>query len=88
LVWGIQTFKIKPYHTSEEALTQIEELLLKIGIAEKGDKVVITMGTPVRQNAKTNNIRVYTVTRDRIQVRDDELPLRCRRDIESLNKGF
>jgi pyruvate kinase len=88
LVWGIQTFRIKPYHTSEEALTQIEELLLKIGIAEKGDKIVITMGTPVRQNAKTNNIRVYTVTRDKVEVPDNELPLRCRKDILDLNKGF
>jgi len=88
LVWGIQTFKIKPYQSSEEALTQIEELLLKIGIADKGDKVVVTMGTPVRQNAKTNNIRVYTVTRDRIEVPDSELPLRCRNDIMSLIKGL
>ncbi len=88
LVWGIQTFKIHPYQSSEEALTQVEELLLKIGLVTKGDKVVITMGTPVRQNAKTNNIRVYTVTRDRIEVPDGELPLRCRRDIMNLTKGL
>jgi pyruvate kinase len=79
LVWGIQTFKIRPYQNSEEALTQIEELLVKIGFVEKGDKVVVTMGTPVRQRAKTNSIRVYTVTRDPIDVPDGELPLRCRR---------
>lgn len=88
LVWGIQTFKIKPYQTSEEALTQIEDLLVKIGLVEKGDKVVVTMGTPVRQNAKTNSIRVYTVTRDQVEVSDNELPLRCRKDIFKLIKGF
>lgn len=88
LVWGIQTYKIRPYQNSEEALTQIEELLLKIGLLDKGDKVVVTMGTPVQQRAKTNNIRVYTVTRDKIEVPDSELPLRCRKDIGKLLKGI
>jgi pyruvate kinase len=87
LVWGIQTYKIHPYQTSEEALMQIEELLVKIGLVEKGDKVVVTMGTPVRQRATTNSIRVYTVTRDNMEVPDTELPLRCRKDIGQLLKG-
>jgi pyruvate kinase len=87
LVWGIQTYKIHPYQSSEEALTQIEELLVKIGLVEKGDKVVVTMGTPVRQRAKTNSIRVYTVSHDPVEVPDKDLPLRCRKDITSLLKG-
>jgi pyruvate kinase len=88
LVWGIQTHKIKPYQSSEEALTEVEELLVKIGLVEKGDKVVVTMGTPVRQRAKTNSIRVYTVTRDPITAPDNELPLRSRKDISKLLKGI
>ncbi len=79
LVWGIQTYRIRPYQNSEEALSQIEELLVKIGMVSRGDKVVVTMGTPVQQRAKTNSIRVYTVTKDPIEVADDELPLRSRR---------
>lgn len=79
LVWGVQTYRIRPYQNSEEALTQIEELLVKIGMVTRGDKVVVTMGTPVQQRAKTNSIRVYTVTKDPIEVSDDELPLRSRR---------
>lgn len=88
LVWGIQTYKIRPYQSSEEALTQIEELLVKIGVVEKGDKVVVTMGSPVLQRAKTNNIRVYTVTRDPIPVTDEELPLRRRKDMRAFLKGI
>lgn len=88
LVWGIQTYRIRPYQSSEEALSQIEDLLVKIGMVEKGDKVVVTMGTPVLQRAKTNNIRVYTVTRDKTAVSDEELPLRCRTDIANLQRGF
>lgn len=82
LVWGIQTYKIPPYQSSEEALTAVEDLLLKVGLVEKGDKVVVTLGTPVGQRAKTNSIRVYTVTRDRVEVPDSELPLRCRQEIK------
>ncbi|MBX3022528.1 MAG: pyruvate kinase [Bdellovibrionales bacterium] len=88
LVWGIQTYKIRPYQSSEEALTQVEELLVKIGIVEKGDKVVVTMGTPVRQRAKTNSIRVYTVTQEPVEAPDSELPLRCRKDLHKLLKGI
>jgi len=88
LVWGIQTYKIRPYLTSEDALMQIEELLVKIGIVSRGDKVVVTMGTPVQQGAKTNSIRVYTVTLDPIEAPDSELPLRRRKDLNHLLKGF
>lgn len=87
LVWGIQTYKILPYQSSEEALKQIEELLLKIGIVTKGDRVVVTMGTPVQQRAKTNSIRVYTVTREEGGALDADLPLRCRKDVTALLKG-
>lgn len=88
LVWGIQTYRINPYQNAEEALGQIEELLVRIGIVEKGDKIVLTMGTPVLQRAKTNTIRVYTVTRDKFEAPDAELPLRCRRDFRDLLKGI
>lgn len=89
LVWGIQTYRIRPYQSSEEALTQIEELLVKIGLIEKGDKVVVTMGTPVAQRAKTNSIRVYTVTHEQTEKpTDNDLPLRCRKDLRALQKGF
>lgn len=88
LVWGIQTYKIRPYQSSEEALTEVEELLSKIGLVNKGDKVVVTMGTPVRQRAKTNSIRVYTVTRGPIPAENADLPLRCRTDLLDLLKGI
>ena len=61
---------------------------MKIGMVEKGDKVVVTMGTPVQQRAKTNSIRVYTVTRDRVEASNADLPLRCRDDLATLLKGL
>lgn len=87
LVWGIQSYRIPPYQSVEEAMTFIEELLVKIGSVEKGDRIVVTLGTPVQQRAKTNSIRIYTITRDAISVPDEELPLRCRRDLTQLLKN-
>lgn len=79
LVWGIQTYRIHRYQSSEEALRQSEDLLLKIGAVQPGDKVVVTMGSPVIEKAKTNSLRVYTVSGKAKAVPDDELPLRCRK---------
>lgn len=78
LNWGIQTFRVRPYRTGEEVLKEIEDLLLKIQMVVPGDKFVITMGAPVSQGAKTNTIRVYTVTGSASESSDAELPLRCR----------
>lgn len=86
LVWGIQTYRIHPYQTSEEALQQVEELLAKIGMVVPGDRVVVTMGTPVHQRAKTNSIRVYTATKEKVNVPGEKLPMRCREDLGQFLK--
>lgn len=88
LVWGIQTHRINPYQSSEQALSQIEDLLSQIGLVEPGDRVVVTMGTPVQQRAKTNSIRVYTVTKKPKEVDQSKLPLRSRKDILELTKNI
>ncbi|MBC86115.1 MAG: pyruvate kinase [Bdellovibrionaceae bacterium] len=62
LVWGIQTLNIKPYKSTDEAMSQIQKLLLEYGLIHQGDKVVLTLGTPVMEQAKTNSLRVYTIT--------------------------
>ena len=61
LVWGIQTLSIRPYKSTEEAMAQIESLLLTYDLVERGDRMVLTLGAPVQQGAKTNSLRVYTI---------------------------
>jgi pyruvate kinase len=79
LVWGIQTLVIKPYTSSDEAMRQIEEMLIEYGLVKTGDKVVLTLGVPVLERGKTNALRVYTVGReDAKRLSEEELPLRCR----------
>ena len=61
LVWGIQTLLIEKYTSGEEAFEKIEDMLLQYGLCKPGDKIVITLGTPVRMGMKTNTLRVHTV---------------------------
>ncbi len=79
LVWGIQTFEIKPYKSSDEAMKQIEKMLLEYGLVKTGDRVILTLGVPVLEGGKTNALRVYVVGREDLhRNNEDELPLRCR----------
>ncbi|MCM2281669.1 MAG: pyruvate kinase, partial [Bdellovibrionaceae bacterium] len=83
LIWGIQTLTIDPYHSSDEAMDQIEEMLLKYGLVKTGDKVILTLGVPVLERGKTNALRVYTIGREDIAKSEEaELPLRCRENPE------
>ncbi len=76
LCWGLQTITIRGYHSSEEAMRQIEERLLDYGLVQKGDRIVMTLGLPVQERAKTNSLRVYTVGHARNVVDEAEMPLR------------
>jgi pyruvate kinase len=81
LVWGIQTLKIDPYSSSDEAMNQIEELLLQYGLVKPGDKVILTLGVPVLERGTTNALRVYTICREDVErLSDDALPTRFKKD--------
>ena len=79
LVWGIQTFKIDPYSSSDEAMQQIERMLLQYGLVKPGDRVILTLGVPVLERGTTNALRVYTINREDLsRLPEAELPTRCR----------
>lgn len=84
LVWGLNTFHIQPYKSSDEAMAQIEEKLVQYGIAQPGDKVILTLGMPVSQGSKTNTLRVYTIGEiKKVKPKKDDIPFRFR----ELKKG-
>ena len=70
LIWGIQTLTIHPYRSTDEAMAQIEELLVKYGLVDPGDKVVLTLGVPVLLKAKTNSLRVFVIGKE-IEAKND-----------------
>ena len=79
LAWGVQTFALNPYHSTDEALAQVEELLLRYGLVDPGDQVVLTLGVPVTEKPKTNSVRVYRVRDLKLKLEESELPLRCQK---------
>jgi pyruvate kinase len=78
LAWGIQTFVMKPYHSAEEALVQVEDILIRYGLVQPGDKVVVTLGLPVAEKAKTNTLRVLQVKKTKPKGQPIDLPVRFR----------
>jgi pyruvate kinase len=80
LVWGVQTLIIRPYKSTDEAMSQIEDLLIKYGLVKHGDKVVLTLGVPVLLRARTNSLRVFAIGQEGELIGDPSLlPLRFRR---------
>jgi len=59
LCWGVQTLKIPSYTETEEAISQIEHLLLENQIIHEGENVVLTLGLPVAKGQKTNAVQVF-----------------------------
>jgi pyruvate kinase len=62
MLWGVQPFVLKDvgdYH--EQIVDRVDEYLLRRDIVTPGDRLVILMGSPIYQRAKTNLLRVHRV---------------------------
>ncbi len=59
LLWGVRSFKIGTFHTTDEFFYQAVDLLKEKKLAEKGDLLVITAGHPLAIRGKTNLIKVH-----------------------------
>jgi len=62
LLWGVQPFVLQDtgaYH--EQIIDRVDDFLLAKDIVRAGDRLVILMGSPIYQRAKTNLLRVHRV---------------------------
>ena len=62
LLWGVQPFVLREtgdYH--EQIVDRVDDFLLAKDIVRPGDRLVILMGSPIYQRAKTNLLRVHRV---------------------------
>jgi pyruvate kinase len=62
ILWGVQPFVLRDvgeYH--EQIVERVDEYLLSRDIVVPGDRLVILMGSPIYQRAKTNLLRVHRV---------------------------
>src|SRR5213593_2341749 len=62
ILWGVQPFVLREvgeYH--EQIVDRVDDFLLSRDIVSPGDPLVILMGSPIYQRAKTNLLRVHRV---------------------------
>ncbi|MGA7617604.1 MAG: pyruvate kinase [Thermoanaerobaculia bacterium] len=62
LLWGVVPYIVKDvgsYH--EQIVEKVEQFLIERGMVVAGDRVVILMGSPIYQRARTNLLRVHRV---------------------------
>jgi pyruvate kinase len=62
ILWGVQPFVLREvgeYH--EQIVDRVDDFLLSRDIVAPGDPLVILMGSPIYQRAKTNLLRVHRV---------------------------
>ena len=62
ILWGVQPFVLKDageYH--EQIVDRVDDYLLSKDVVRPGDRLVILMGSPIYQRAKTNLLRVHRV---------------------------
>ncbi|MCK6598047.1 MAG: pyruvate kinase [Bdellovibrionaceae bacterium] len=79
LVWGLQTLLINDYKTMDEILSQLDNMMMKFGIAKTGDRVILTLGQPIELGSKTNSLYVHTVSDCLVsKLENESLPLRFR----------
>jgi pyruvate kinase len=62
ILWGVQPYVLREageFH--EQIVDRVDEYLLQKDIVRPGDRLVILMGSPLYQRAKTNLLRVHRV---------------------------
>ena len=62
LLWGTMPFVLSdPGEYHEHVVAQVDRFLLEGDFAQPGDRIVILMGSPLFQQAKTNVLRVHRI---------------------------
>lgn len=59
LYWGVVPVFIEPAGSTDEMFGRIEDVLRARAMAQPGDQVVITMGTPVGSGESTNLMKIH-----------------------------
>ena len=61
LSWGVQGYLVDRVTHTDAMYEQVEDVLLRDGLAEIGDKVVVISGSPPGISGSTNDLRVHHV---------------------------
>jgi len=61
LIWGIESFVVERVSHTDLMYHQVDEVMLREGFCEVGDKVVVISGSPPGISGSTNDMRVHVI---------------------------
>ncbi len=61
LSWGVEPLLIPPVYNAEEMFMNVVNTVVEMGLANHGDKVVITSGVPIGKSGTTSLIKVHSI---------------------------
>jgi len=61
VIWGIESFVVDRVTHTDAMFHQVDEILMREGLAEVGDKVVVISGSPPGIPGSTNDVRVHRI---------------------------
>jgi pyruvate kinase len=83
-VWGLQTLVVSAYKTMREVKAEIEQMLVEYGLAKPGDRIVMTLGLPIDEGAKTNTLHTWTILEQGYSLAENlSLPVRFQKRAKS-----
>ena len=61
LSWGVYTVLVAPSRNTDDMIQEAVEGVLRTGLVNEGDMIVLTAGVPAGVPGRTNLIKVHTV---------------------------
>lgn len=67
LAWGVRAWQVKPCHSTDEQIAQADAELLRSGLVQPDDKIVVILGAPVTLSGSTNLMKLHRVGADDVR---------------------
>lgn len=61
LYWGVQPLLIEPVDDTDEMIHNVDRQLCELELAQAGDVIVVTAGTPIGKRGTTNTMKVHII---------------------------
>ncbi|KRN76256.1 pyruvate kinase [Weissella minor] len=61
IYWGVQPVVVEPVDTTDEMIELAKKQAVENGLAEKGDKIIVTAGIPMTTSGTTNLMTIVTI---------------------------
>jgi len=62
LTWGVIPALVPEQRSTDDALSTMEDTVLELGLAERGELIVVTGGLPLGGDGRTNFIKVHRLS--------------------------